>query len=98
LSAGDGGNDSIDGCSRCASDNNSFSIQTSGTGGDDTVTGSSGPDIVVGDNEGAGGGGNDDISTLSGGDIIDGGPGDDRCDGGTSMDTATNCESVMSVP
>ena len=42
--------------------------------------------------------GMDDISTLSGGDIIDGGPGTDRCDGGTSRDTATNCESVTNVP
>jgi len=35
---------------------------------------------------------------MSGGDISDGGPGTDRCDGGTGKDTPTNCETTVGVP
>ncbi|MEO5703997.1 MAG: calcium-binding protein [Candidatus Limnocylindrales bacterium] len=102
--SGNGGDDVIMGARAAVGDNNNPVFcppggTTSGTGGNDTITGTSGGDpILIGDNSGAGGGGNDVISGLSGPDSIDGGLGFDICDGSRGKDTATNCETVIDIP
>ena len=47
--------ETIQGCRGCVGDNQSFASSTSGTGGADTITGSTNADLVIGDNEASGG-------------------------------------------
>lgn len=81
-----------------------------GNFGDDTLDGGSGADILIG-SDGSdmlrGGSGNDELHGNSGDDHLDGGSGNDTldgginfdiCDGSTDFDSASRCETEISVP
>lgn len=57
-----------------------LALLSSGTNGDDTITGSAGDDLLTG------GRGNDTLTGLAGNDTLSGGPGTDTIDGGTGDD------------
>lgn len=73
-----------------------------GNGGNDVICGGSGKDLIYG-NDGNdklyGGNGNDKLYGGSGKDALNGQIGTDVCEGGGgSLDTATNCEIIRSIP
>jgi hypothetical protein len=81
-----------------------------GGNGNDTLTGTSGVDVLCGgpgnDTIKAAGGndllfgdlGNDTLSGAAGNDTLKGGLGTDVCNGGTGTDSAVECESRTSIP
>lgn len=64
-----------------------------GQGGKDKVFGQGGHDVIL-----HGGAGRDIVKGQGGNDKMNGGGGKDRCVGGAGIDTATKCETVVSVP
>ncbi len=63
-----------------------------GGNGNDRLNGNYGNDMLDGGNE------NDTLNGNNGNDALDGGANTDKCTGGPGSDTATNCETVKSVP
>jgi Ca2+-binding RTX toxin-like protein len=72
-----------------------------GSSGADTLRGGTGINLLQGNGGNdtlLGFGGNDKLYGAAGNDSLTGGDGTDLCDGGTQSDTATTCETKVSIP